>query len=254
MDWQATAEKRLAPGHPRRWRQRQGWRCAASSPSPATSRRPPPAAARPRPWCARSRSRRASRWRRGGPERAHGPPAAAAALGFSGGGEPGGEEGAARTLVATGGYGAARAAGGARRAGPDEEAGLDLGLDLDCLMRSSRDMSRPLDMVPGGWKRTGPAAAGGRRRRRCAAAAAAADVVVSCRVSVWAAGECGGCEHELLFLAIRFFFGFGKALFWIRSARVLFTCHFKTSLNTILFFQIYRGCFHKNSSKIFIDR
>lgn len=42
-----------------------------------------------------------------------------------------------------------RADGAARRVGPEEKAGLALGLDLDCLMRSSRDMSRPLDMVAG---------------------------------------------------------------------------------------------------------
>lgn len=57
---------------------------------------------------------------------------------------------ARRTLGPAGGYGAARAAGGAaRRVGPDEEGAPPLGLVLDCLMRSSRDMSRPLDMVAG---------------------------------------------------------------------------------------------------------
>lgn len=43
--------------------------------------------------------------------------------------------------------------------GPDEKAELALGLDLDCLMRSSRDMSRPLDMVVGLERATGSAVA-----------------------------------------------------------------------------------------------
>jgi hypothetical protein len=44
-----------------------------------------------------------------------------------------------------------RADGAARRVGPEEKErlGLALGLDLDCMIRSSSDISRPLDMVAG---------------------------------------------------------------------------------------------------------
>jgi hypothetical protein len=71
-----------------------------------------------------------------------------------------------------------RADGAARRVGPEEKErlGLALGLDLDCMIRSSSDISRPLDMVAGrvranrlydgGGENEGAAAVMRRRRRR----------------------------------------------------------------------------------------